>query len=97
MEVSRRGRRLPGPAVAAGRAGAEGLAGPSARPREQRPLPPAGQDHGQGPGEDGAGWCHPGKRGGAGLSALTERRGPELLYLSCYPFHVAAQDSKQKT
>lgn len=26
-----------------------------ARPPEQRPLPPEGQDHGQGPGEDGAG------------------------------------------
>lgn len=61
MELPRRGVRLPGPAAAAGRAGAEGRAGPWARPREQRPLPPAGQDHGQGPGEDGADWGHLGK------------------------------------
>lgn len=92
MEVWRRGRRLPG--GPRGRGGERRAARTAA---EQRPLPPEGQDHGQGPGEDGAGWCHPGKGRRAGLWAPTEPRGPELLRLSCYPSRVAAQDSRQKT
>lgn len=38
----------------------------------------------------------PGK-GSEGLSAPTERRGPELLCLSCNPCRVPAQNSRQKT